>query len=148
MSLNDFAYFQVSLKTILRKEDSILLLITPDGYYDFPGGRIDKSEINLNFNDVLARELREELGNDLKFKTDNVAFVSKRFYDKNNTNYHILATFFEAQWLEGNITLSNEHTKSRWIKPHSILINPEKFISKDEYIQYKYYCDSNYSKTT
>jgi ADP-ribose pyrophosphatase YjhB (NUDIX family) len=141
VSLYNFAYFQVAAKAIVQKGDDILLLVTSDGYYDFPGGRMDESEIDLSLHDVLSRELREELGDDFKFDVGQVAFVAKRRYDKDNKDHRILATFFEVTYKRGTIKLSDEHAKSRWVNPESILDSPEKFISRDEYEQYKKYCN-------
>jgi len=151
MSSNNFAYFQISIKAIVRKGDDILILLTPDGYFDFPGGRMDKSEAELSLHEVLIRELREEVGNNFRFEIGNIAFISKRQYsnntDSNNQEYRVLATFFEVDYKSGNVELSNEHAKSAWIKPISILDTPERFISRDEYNQYKNYCELKLSKS-
>lgn len=144
MSLYNFAYFQIAAKSIVKKADNILLLITGDGYYDFPGGRMDESEIDLSLEEILTRELKEELGKDFKFEINDVAFVTKRKYDKNNKDFRILATFFEVAYRGGEIRLSDEHSSSKWVKPQSILADPKKFISKDEYEQYKNYVNKNY----
>lgn len=142
MNLYDFAYFQVSVKAIITKDDDILLLITNGGYYDFPGGRMDEPEVDLSLHEVLTRELTEELGSNFKFDIGNIAFVAKRRYHKDNKEQRILATFFAVRYKSGVIELSNEHAKSKWIKPKSILDGPEKFISIDEYTQYKNYCET------
>jgi 8-oxo-dGTP pyrophosphatase MutT (NUDIX family) len=141
MGLNNYAYFQVTTKAIVKRDTDILLLTTPDGYYDFPGGRIDESEVDLSLHEVLTRELREELGNSFKFNIKDVAFIAKRRYNSNNKDHRIVAIFFEVLYKDGDIKLSNEHVKSEWVKQKSILNNPEKFISKDEYNQYKKYCE-------
>ncbi len=117
-----------------------MLLIRPDGYYDFPGGRIDESEIDLSFDQALTRELREELGNSFQFDIKGVAFIAKRRYSSNNKDHRIIAIFFETLYKDGEVHLSEEHAKSKWIDPKSILDNPEKFLSQDEYNQYKKYC--------
>jgi len=139
MSLNNFAYFQISTKALLNKDKEILLLITNDGYYDFPGGRMDKLEVDLDLEQILIRELQEELGKDLKFKINNLVFATKRHYDKNNLDQHVLALFFDVNYLTGNIQLSDEHSESQWMKPQSILNHPEKFMSQNEYIQFQNY---------
>lgn len=142
MNLYNFAYFQIAAKAIIKKNDRILLLITQDGYYDFPGGRMDESEVELSLHNVLARELAEELGDKLSFDIGSIAFASKRQYGKNQ-EHRILAIFYEVLYKSGGIKLSDEHSDSKWIKPNDILGNPEKFISKDEYKQYRQYCHQN-----
>lgn len=137
MGLYNFALFQVGIKTIIKKEEDILLLITKDGKYDFPGGRIDESEVDLPLAKVLEREVKEELGSSLIFKVEKLAFIAKREYSDNGQKHKILAVYFEARYLGGDIVLSNEHTTAKWVKPKSILETPDKFISKDEYQQLK-----------
>lgn len=142
MSLYNFAYFQVAAKAIVKRGDKILILITPDGHYDFPGGRMDESEVHLSLEDILKREVQEELGMEFVFDIKNLAFVSKREPGISKKEGRILATVFEVDYKSGKIDLSEEHTESRWIKPKSILGSPEKFASEDEYCQYKKYYDS------
>jgi len=137
MSLYDYAYFQVSVKAILKKDDRILLLETPDGYYDFPGGRIDESEIDMNMHDVLNREISEELGDELNFKIKHLIFTSRRHYNKGNTDYRLIVLYYLAEYVDGDIKLSDEHATSRWIYPSDILDAPDKFMSNDEYEQYR-----------
>lgn len=113
MSLYNFAYFQIAAKSIIKNNDDILILITSDGYYDFPGGRMDESEIDLSLHEVLTRELEEELGGNFKFNIGDVTFVSKRRYDKNNKDFRVLAIFFEVNYKGGEVKLSDEHAKSK-----------------------------------
>jgi len=143
MSLYDYMYFQVSVKAIVKDGSKILLLETPDGYYDFPGGRIDETEKDLNLHEVLKREIQEELGKSIKFKIKDVAFASKRRFTKINKDNRLIAIFYEVEYLSGPIKLSEEHNKYTWIKPDSILNEPDKFMSEDEYNQYKQYCSNN-----
>jgi len=140
MSLYDYMYFQVSVKAIIKEGQKILLLETPDGYYDFPGGRIDETEKDLELHEVLKRELQEEIGNNIKFTVGDIAFVSKRRYTKNSKENRLIAIFYEADYISGKIELSDEHTKYTWVEPQSILNKPKKFMSEDEYTNYKKYC--------
>jgi len=139
MSLYDYMYFQVSVKAIVKDGPKILLLETPDDYYDFPGGRIDETEKDLELHEVLKRELQEELGNNIKFTVGDIAFASKRRYTKNNKENRLIAIFYEVNYISGEIKLSEEHDTYRWIDPQSILNKPNKFMSEDEYANYKKY---------
>ena len=65
MSLNDHALYQIATKALIFVEDKILVLITPNGYIDFPGGRVDDSERNIPWVDALKREIKEEVGNSI-----------------------------------------------------------------------------------
>lgn len=138
-SLYDFALYEVACKAILKKQNNILLLLTNKGHYDFPGGRMDKSEMNLKLNVVLEREIEEELGNGVKFKINNVAFVCKRYFKRDNLEHHILAIYYLVDYISGDIKVSDEHTEYKWIEPKSIFNEPIKFQSDSEYLEYKNY---------
>lgn len=56
------AVFQVSLKVLLRDGDKVLITIGDKGDIDLPGGRIDLAETKAPLVDIIAREIREELG--------------------------------------------------------------------------------------
>ncbi len=116
------ALFFVSLKIILRDHDgAILLLKLPPtsamaGYYDLPGGRIHKGEEKIPFQDIIAREIREEIGN-ITFQLYEIPVaVSRHFYVSRKTlkEKNLFWIFFEAQYLDGKIEVSDEHTKYQW----------------------------------
>ena len=100
---------------------------------------MDKSEVDLSFDQVLKRELKEELGDNFKFDVGKLAFVSRRHYQKDGKDFRVLTIFFEVIYSGGTIQLSDEHSTSQRVKPESILNQPEKFISKDEYLNFKAY---------
>lgn len=137
MNIDNYAYFQVSIKALVKKGEELLLLITPDNYYDFPGGRLNKDETNLDLIDILKREISEELGPDFKYQIKDIAFISKRKFNLNQEQKDVLAIFYEIEYVSGDIKLSDEHDKHKWIKPQEIISNPENFVSADEYNLYK-----------
>jgi len=134
---SDFAQYEIATKALLWKDNKILLVIQPDGKYDFPGGRMDKSEMNLDLFVVLNREISEELSPSIKFKLRDFAFISKRYYRSKGQEHNILALFFNVDYVEGLVKLSDEHIDFKWIEPKSILNNPENFVTNDEFKQYK-----------
>ena len=141
---HNFALFEVAAKALLWKDGKLLLLIgSQNGHYDFPGGRMDDSEKDLSLTDILAREIAEELGETIKFKVNDVAFVTKRYYQRDGKEHNILATYFNVDLISGDIVLSDEHTEFSWIDPKSILSHPENFITPDEYEQYKKYFEKH-----
>jgi 8-oxo-dGTP pyrophosphatase MutT (NUDIX family) len=139
MGLQNHAYFQVATKLMLKKDGKILALITNDDYLDFPGGRIDETEVDLPLESALARETEEELGPNLKFKVEKPIFITKRHYTKNGQNFRIVAVYYEAQYLSGDIKLSDEHAVFEWVEPSKLLGEAHKFISDDEEVQLKNY---------
>jgi 8-oxo-dGTP pyrophosphatase MutT (NUDIX family) len=132
MSHCSHAQYQVATKALLFKDDRILILITPDGYLDFPGGRVDKSERDLPWAEALRREVSEELGEQVSIQVGETLFVSKRQYDKDNKTHYIAAIFFKCTYVNGDIELSEEHAKHKWLTPKEITNNTLKFVSKDE----------------
>ncbi len=135
MSLYDFATFQVAAKTIMRRGEEILVLTNDYGEIDFPGGRMDKSEINLPITDVLKRELAEEIGTSVVYETGQLAFVSKRqFTDKN-----VLLLYYETTYISGKVEISDEHVGTQWIKPSDLPTDHTKYISLDEFEQVQKY---------
>lgn len=139
MTLNDHAELQVAVKAILRRDSKILCLETQDGYIDFPGGRMDKSEIEIPLEEVLRREIEEELGPTLKYKINKLAFVAKRQYDFKGITNHIIAIYYDVSYVSGEILLSEEHAKKQWVAPAELLENASKFVSADEFEQFNNY---------
>lgn len=130
------ALFFVSLKIILHNADgAILLLKLPStsamaGYYDLPGGRIHRGEEKVPFSDIIAREIREEIGN-ITFQLCEVPVaVSRHFYvsKKTHKEQNLFWIFFEAQYIDGKIEVSDEHTRYEWT--HITEDNISKFFIK------------------
>jgi len=133
----NYAYFEVTVKILLNKGGKILALTTAGGFLDFPGGRIDQTEVEMPFAEVLKREIAEELGEDIKFEVNNLAFVTRRQYTKNGQVYRTLAIFYEAQYISGEIILSDEHTVGEWVNPTDLLSKNIKYATPDEEEQLK-----------
>lgn len=66
-------FYQVSLKIILKNQQGQILILKAmnegrfAGFYDLPGGRIDVDEFSLPFEEIIDREIMEEVGN-VKYK--------------------------------------------------------------------------------
>ncbi|MCL4357901.1 NUDIX domain-containing protein [Patescibacteria group bacterium] len=132
MSLDNHALYQVATKALLFKDNQLLVLITPDGYLDFPGGRVDESERDLPWTEALKREVAEELGEQVSIEVRQTLFVSKRQYHKDDKTYYIAAIFFKCKYVSGGIELSDEHANHKWLTPEEIINNSLKFVSEDE----------------
>ena len=129
------ALYQVAVKLLLTQNDKILVLKSPDGKVDFPGGRISNEEISLPQEISLAREVDEELGGDVRYSEPKLLFTSLRTYTT-DTLHHVLALFFTAEYRAGDIVLSDEHSSFEWINPVELEKSPESFVSENEYSQY------------
>jgi 8-oxo-dGTP diphosphatase len=135
MSLHNHALYQITIKALLFKEERILVLITPDNYIDFPGGRVDESERELAWTEALKREVSEELGDSVIIGIGQTLFVSKRQYHKNGKTNYMAAIFFRCNYITGEINLSDEHSNYEWLTQEEILSSKLKFISEDERYQ-------------
>ena len=117
------AWFQVSLKVILKKPTGEVLVLrcpsesTMAGYYDFPGGRIDRAEIKTSLKKIIAREMREEIGN-VKYRLNEkpVAFARHFYKRKNNIPRPVVWIFFEAEYRGGKVKISSEHDRFAWVR--------------------------------
>ncbi|KKU73282.1 MAG: hypothetical protein UX98_C0009G0013 [Parcubacteria group bacterium GW2011_GWA2_47_26] len=130
MSEKDF--YQVSLKAILKNKDGKILALkavatgTFGGYYDLPGGRLNVDEFSTPFVEVLEREIHEEIGDEAQFIIRPVPVaigrhqIDPRYSGKLNREIHVLYIFFEADYLDGVLTISDEHTDHAWLDPYAI----------------------------
>lgn len=120
------ALFQVSLKLILRNEVGEILAmecgdhLSVTGAYllDLPGGRINEDEYEEPFASVLEREVREEIGEDVRLQISDVpVFVSRHRFRRKSGEVSVLYVFFDATYLGGEIRVSSEHVGMRWLSP-------------------------------
>ena len=139
MGLNDHAQYQLATKALLFKDDKVLVLITPDGYIDFPGGRVDATEVDLSWQEALRRELDEEIGSQIQVDIGKTLFVSKRQYHKEGGIKRIAAIFFECKHIGGEVALSDEHSAHHWMTPQQLLTTDLKYVSEDEKSQLERY---------
>jgi 8-oxo-dGTP pyrophosphatase MutT (NUDIX family) len=108
--------FEVSLKGFIVKNGKALFVREADtGYWELPGGRIDVGEEWLPHADVLAREIREELGGDfrVRFGSEVVTWTRQRPTDR--AFLFILARL--GRYEGGEPALSAEHSECRWLGP-------------------------------
>jgi len=119
------AKFYVSLKVILKNKKGEILGLkshknsTMAGYYDLPGGRIDPDELEIPFSKIIQREMKEEIGKDVRFSLKEKPVAISRhiaFSPKLNKEIRIFMVFFEAKYISGRIKISNEHTSFKWLK--------------------------------
>ncbi len=109
------AQFQITLKLFLIRNKSLLVLRDrKSGLGDLPGGRLGEGEIFQPFTVSLAREVSEELGEDIEYRvSDEPAFLfpMKMWADGSEALGIAFIGFFD----EGNIELSDEHDQMFWV---------------------------------
>ena len=109
--------FQVGVKAFLWHEQRLLLLQERDqqARWELPGGRIDVGEEDLPIADVLARELREELGAQFSCDIGAVCACWVRRADA----FRPLPVFLvglRCTAPRGELVLSDEHQALRWVE--------------------------------
>lgn len=136
------AVFQVSVKILLRSGNKVLLTKALEGDVDLPGGRIDAGEENISFEDIVAREVREELGGEVKFRLGSLLFVHRTGNAKEGR--WVLNVVFDAEYISGDIKLSEEHISYEWVDRRLYEVPKEDFLLADQekYETFKRYFDS------
>lgn len=135
----DYGIFQVGLKILLRKGDKILLLRDDQGL-DLPGGRIDNVEYRTPLEKVIAREVREELGGQVKYVLGKSLFHFRRARRQKDAHpKFVFLAVYEAEWMAGEITLSFEHSAYEWVDPRKHILKRSDFGQDEEYRAFKKY---------
>lgn len=112
------AFFQITLKLFLLDQKKRLLVLrdTKSQLGDFPGGRLGLSEIYLPWQEVMEREVREELGQDIQYEMlPEPAFCFPHYI--NSDQCEGLGIAFRGRYISGEIRLSEEHDYAEWIDP-------------------------------
>jgi 8-oxo-dGTP pyrophosphatase MutT (NUDIX family) len=117
-------FFNISLKLILENEKGEILGMECinegylAGYYDLPGGRINSEELRTSFEEIIARELAEEVGENVKYELDMrpVSICKQPYFSKSlGRDNCIFMILFKAKYLGGDIRISDEHIGFKWL---------------------------------
>ncbi|HSX24480.1 MAG TPA: NUDIX hydrolase [Candidatus Andersenbacteria bacterium] len=139
--MEEHAIYQIGLKVLLHHNGLFLLMKDAwTGHFDLPGGRMDSSEKQLPLSEILAREIREELGNSVLYALGSPLFQYRRVPFRPGTDVFI--TVYDGEFISGTITLSEEHSSYEWIDPKSFSFKKEDFGNEEEYIAMQHYFDS------
>ncbi|HRK18064.1 MAG TPA: NUDIX domain-containing protein [Hyphomicrobiaceae bacterium] len=114
--MRDIQKFEVSLKAAIVDRGRLLLVQEADtGYWELPGGRIDVGEETLGHEAILAREIAEELGGDVRIapRHEATSLIRQRPTD----GQHIFLVIRLCRFVDGSIALSPEHRAYRWCAP-------------------------------
>ena len=122
MSLADRDLYFVALKVFLEKDRKFL--ITKDGFgdWDIPGGRIRKEEFDTPYEQIIARLMSKELGNNFSYKLGNPIILMRHERVEEaagNPTVRIFAVGYQASFEKGEINLASHHTKFLWVDPNN-----------------------------
>lgn len=112
--------YHVALKSFIRNGDDILILHeSHSDKHDLPGGRIGVGEFEMPLEEILRREIDEELGQNFKYKNNGpVAFFRHRRPEntiEGKPEVRVFMIGFELEYLGGDIILSHEHDSWQWV---------------------------------
>lgn len=107
-----FAY-----KVFLRDNDKLLITHDIFGDWDLPGGRVQLGEFGGTQREVIARKLREELGDDVCYKVGEfqTIFQVRRHEHNLDQEVQIVALGYAATYLGGVIRLGDHHDRMEWV---------------------------------
>lgn len=136
--MNNYAVYHVALKILLKKGDEFLFLTDATGkHLDLPGGRIDDIEHTISLTEIIAREVSEELGEEIKYRLGKPIFQFRRHFE--NKNLHVFIAVYEAEYLSGEIKLSPEHSDYQWVNPKEVDLKEKDFFSEEECLAFNNY---------
>lgn len=130
--MKKIAEYQISLKCFLKNKNwEYLILKTPEDssfywMYDFVWGRIDEDEFDVDYINILKREIFEEIWlTDVDIENKVVAISRHKALKKftkswrDDTIQYIFFSWVINSW---NIKISNEHQKYKWVKLNEIIL--------------------------
>ena len=108
--------FQVGVKAFVARGEQLLLVRerARQQLWELPGGRIDEGELGLPLEQVLRRELREELGAAFCCTIGAMRCCWTRAGDADR-RLPVLLIGFDCSEPAGEIELSDEHVAFRWV---------------------------------
>lgn len=115
-------YF-VAVKVFLEKDNQLLIIKDVYGQWDLPGGRIKVEEFEKPFPEIIARKIKEELDEDLKYELDETPKIFMR-HKRNEqvgeeTEARIFAIGYFAKYISGEVKIPPAHEKSEWVDVNS-----------------------------
>lgn len=122
----DKARFRVAQKAFIKNKKNKYLVLRfshspsiPEalqGKWDFPGGGLEDEEL---LESGLLREFKEELGDVSKIKIGDPIVTWSFIAEKDSLP--CIAIGYAAQWIEGEIVLSDEHEEYVWLSATEVL---------------------------
>ena len=124
MEKREHQNFHVGLKAFIADGDKLLILQDEIGFWELPGGRAEKSEIQKELREILTREVAEELGEEIQYEIGPLfhAWIRKPDLSQEGVpevyrtnDFCIFLVGFSCAYKAGEIRLSPEHRAFQWV---------------------------------
>ena len=125
MDKNKISYIGVK-GLIVNNEGRVLITQEPKhfvggGKWELPGGKIANGEEDVPLEEILKREIFEELGEGFKVEIGPIIDVMRRPWDKAGASAdQVMLVVFECKYISGEIALSEENIGSAWITKNEL----------------------------
>lgn len=120
----------VTQKAVVRDDGEVLVVRDAnDGDWEFPGGRIDRTE---RPREALLREVREETALDVQVSEP--VFTANKRRKKKRGKFFV---YYAATTADRTVSLSDEHTDHRWLPPGEArpLLNDRRATALDRAVE-------------
>src|SRR5215213_17209 len=97
--------FEVGQKAFIEKDGQVIVVFFPNGWLDFPGGRINEGESNLT--EALKREVREETTLEIEVGAPFAGWLGR--------GETVFLVGYRCRYISGDVELSDEHQVYRWV---------------------------------
>lgn len=117
---NKDTYFVAVKAFILDEEGNILITKDRFGDWDMPGGRLREEDFNTPLEEVLARKIREELGESVTYELGSPAVFMRHERDEvmsdgSRQKRRIFAIGYGVKFKGGEIKLGANHAAYEWV---------------------------------
>lgn len=105
--------FYVGQKAFIKKGDEVLVLGDPIEGLDYPGGKIQEGEFDLE--ESLKREVMEETGLEISVGEAFVTWTNIFPPQHRLAGRRVFLVGYKCEYVSGDVILSDEHNKFSWV---------------------------------
>ena len=123
----------IGVKGIIVNDDGKVLItqepthFVGGGKWELPGGKIAKGEEEIPLEEILWREIQEELGEVFQIKVGRIIDVMRRPWNKPGASAdQVMLAVYECRYQNGDIKLSHENNDFAWVTAQEL--NQYEFI--------------------
>lgn len=105
--------FYVGQKAFINRNGEVLVLFDPILGLDYPGGKIQEGENDLNKS--LQREVMEETNLEIEIGDPFARWYFEVGPGHRNSGKKVFLVAFKCKYLSGDVKISDEHNKYKWV---------------------------------